>query len=376
MYKKSYNNLHKKSLVIAMCCAIAGNIVLIKPAIAKDDTFEMQAAPISSASSENYSGSYTSASSSSDFYEDLKVAQKASGFSSKIPTFIPSDYKLNPDFAVSKISDKDKALQINFTKDKDSNNYKSIQFYASQVRPSEFLKYLDFEKPSNGDTSTVIESSEDPLNIGDISGFNVDVKVTYLNTLEFEKKYYEWQDGDIWYSIAYDQPVQIFDAGNKHIDLSNEDLGKIVASIKYPEETGYMYNIADLYNPTDANNSVTNTDTKNTTPKTNDTKAEDKKIVQPTSVKLSASSTSAKCGTNVTLRADIGQKTPGVKVFFDVQANTKIELSGEMAGNAVTDANGIAEFVYTRWVPTADTATVYLVDSKTVTATTSTNWSN
>lgn len=562
MFNKFYSNFNKKSLTITMCCVMSGNIILTNPIIAKGDIVQ---APSNSNSQEftgNYSGGYTSTSSSSESYTDLNEAQKVSDFNCKVPTFIPSDYKLNSNFNVAKLSsDNNKILRINFIKDKDKNDYKLIEFNCFKVNPSEFLKYLDWEKPSDGG-KTIVESSEESMSVGSINGKSINIKVFYLQNQLLDKKYFVWENECLWYAIPYEQPIQAFDGTNKHIDLSKGDLEKVASSLKSPEEAGNMYNnntiakikenataeykklnplpfliindtqdlkkihefitftpkfpvnISDnisatysnitysneangpdnkvyyemhMFYPLEdsshiiftqiesrksyedikkngyftdtsyeltssssgyleeelkpeklelcgkevfkyekasgvevylwkedgfyCNLSFSNKDYKNqeevvkkfliekpiaesslstTLPseiekrdnnikkeegKIGNTQFEEKKPVVPATIKVTADSTSLKAGKNVTLQADIGQKTPGVIVTFIVTPNVRSEIIGDAGGDSMTDANGIARFVYTRWGAANDTVTVFSPTDKTVKDTTSINWS-
>lgn len=88
--------------------------------------------------------------------------------------------------------------------------------------------------------------------------------------------------------------------------------------------------------------------------------------VIPTSIRLTTTSTSLKVGTNSVLTADIGQKTAGVKVTFNIVSSTNSNIIPDVVAEVPTDANGIASYSYTRYVPTTDTIYVYPSGAPTV----------
>lgn len=70
--------------------------------------------------------------------------------------------------------------------------------------------------------------------------------------------------------------------------------------------------------------------------------------VVPTSIKLERTAIQAKVGAEVTLKADIGQKTAGVAVTFNIDAANN-SLNKDIVAEAYTDANGIASYTYTQY---------------------------
>ncbi|PID23877.1 S-layer homology domain-containing protein [Sporosarcina sp. P7] len=81
--------------------------------------------------------------------------------------------------------------------------------------------------------------------------------------------------------------------------------------------------------------------------------------VVPEKISLTQKSLQGKVGQQVILSADIGVKEAGVPVTFNVSAGTDTTLNPQMAGEAVTNADGIATYSYTRYAGTTDTVTAY-----------------
>ncbi|AXI01181.1 S-layer homology domain-containing protein [Sporosarcina sp. PTS2304] len=80
--------------------------------------------------------------------------------------------------------------------------------------------------------------------------------------------------------------------------------------------------------------------------------------VVPTSIKLTAGNNQAKVGDQVILSADVGQKTAGIPVTFNIDAPLG-SLNKDQVVEVMTNAEGIATYSYTQYSPDADSITVY-----------------
>ncbi|MGE7672108.1 S-layer homology domain-containing protein [Lysinibacillus sp. NPDC094403] len=80
--------------------------------------------------------------------------------------------------------------------------------------------------------------------------------------------------------------------------------------------------------------------------------------VVPKSIVLKTTNTQGKVGNQVTLTADVGVKTAGIPVTFNIDAPTG-SLNKDSVVEVVTNAEGIASYSYTQYAPDADDVTVY-----------------
>ena len=81
--------------------------------------------------------------------------------------------------------------------------------------------------------------------------------------------------------------------------------------------------------------------------------------VVPEKVSMITTSQQGVIGKEVTVRADINQKTAGVPVTFNVVSATNSNLNKDQVVEVMTNADGIAEYTYTRYAVTEDVVTAY-----------------
>lgn len=81
--------------------------------------------------------------------------------------------------------------------------------------------------------------------------------------------------------------------------------------------------------------------------------------VIPTTIKFVSNTTSVKVGTSAAITADIGQKAAGVPVTFNIVNEENSDTSKDMVDEVMTDANGIATYSYTRYIPSEDKVYAY-----------------
>lgn len=82
--------------------------------------------------------------------------------------------------------------------------------------------------------------------------------------------------------------------------------------------------------------------------------------VIPTAISITSGTVSQKVGVNTVVTADIGQKVAGVAVTFNaVTTDGSSDTRKDLVGEAFTDANGIATYTYTRYIPGVDNIYAY-----------------
>lgn len=110
----------------------------------------------------------------------------------------------------------------------------------------EYLKKIEAEKYATTE-NLKIESEEQQMNLEEINGFCVTV-ITTSPTKTMENgyireesqdvdKYFAWKNDGLWYSIKYNSILNIKGKESKNeLDISQDNVEKIVKSIKYLEE--------------------------------------------------------------------------------------------------------------------------------------------
>lgn len=100
--------------------------------------------------------------------------------------------------------------------------------------------------------------------------------------------------------------------------------------------------------------------------------------VIPTSVTMATPSVQGKLGQQVTLKAQVtvaeGQSKAGIPVTFSIPGNNNDAVYPTVIGEAITNAEGVATYTYTRYSATQDTATVYATGAPTVRSTGTVYW--
>ncbi|MBO0588976.1 S-layer homology domain-containing protein [Sporosarcina sp. E16_8] len=81
--------------------------------------------------------------------------------------------------------------------------------------------------------------------------------------------------------------------------------------------------------------------------------------VIPTSIKITTQSVQGKVGAQAILSADVGVKQAGIPVTFNVKADTNTTLNKDQVFEAVTNADGIAQFSYTQYAAGTDSVVAY-----------------
>lgn len=169
-------------------------------------------------------------------YDNLKKTKNIMGYNFKLPDFMPTGYNFAYTFQVLKVSGNENALKIYF-----DGNDKNSSGYSIQVFKSNPIEVLKLRQQIRGAYNIGIgkeaqpDFSEEPLKLGNISGKNI-IEKYILGDTQVTVKYFVWQSEGVWYSINYDEAYEKKQETSKSVSISNENLEKIVASMKYPEE--------------------------------------------------------------------------------------------------------------------------------------------
>ncbi|WP_438296854.1 S-layer homology domain-containing protein [Sporosarcina sp. FA15] len=81
--------------------------------------------------------------------------------------------------------------------------------------------------------------------------------------------------------------------------------------------------------------------------------------VIPTKIDITTQSVQGKVGAQAILSADVGVKQAGIPVTFNVKADTNTTLNKDQVFEAVTNADGIAQFSYTQYAAGRDSVVAY-----------------
>lgn len=170
-------------------------------------------------------------------YDNFKKVKAVIGYDFKLPDFMPEGYKFDNYFQVLKVSDNENALQIYVDNSRNKGIGYSIQIFKSN--PVDVLKLSEKQRGAFnrgiGQGEVQPDFSEEPFKLGNLNGKNIIEKYA-LGDTQVTVKYFVWQSDGVWYSIYYDETYQKDQKSNKYINVSNEDLEKVVTSMKYPEE--------------------------------------------------------------------------------------------------------------------------------------------
>jgi bla regulator protein BlaR1 len=156
-------------------------------------------------------------------YNNLDKGAKVAGFKFKVPDILPGAYQFEK---ISLKPNKPDGAQlteasVTFAEYKGSVQTGSVQFTATKDRAGLEAAYADIEQSQAEPLSRGIqvETKKESLTI---QGLEV-LKVT-INLRKMQRFIYIWQDGEVQYQL------------NGNGNLSNEDLLKMVASMKIPDE--------------------------------------------------------------------------------------------------------------------------------------------
>lgn len=172
------------------------------------------------------------------FYNDLSKVEQILDFKFKVPDFLPDKCKLIG-YEVRKVSDKDNALVILF-----ENSGERFSVIISKCDPVEVLMIKEDEN-TKAIENTKIESEKQPLKLNNINGLDITLS-TILPTRETEagnakeskkiSKYYIWKDNGISYGLEYNSILKSKENSNVMVNMSQENIVKIVKSLKYKNE--------------------------------------------------------------------------------------------------------------------------------------------
>lgn len=238
MIKKMKKCSYKSSANIILACIIVTAAVSINSVTAKGAEVNNTAESTSSNLLSNSNQHEFIIDAPVKFYTDINKIESIVNFKFKIPDYLPNGNKVGG-FQVRKLSQKDNALEIFFR-----NSNGSFSFVSSNRDPVEILEKIESEKTKTIDNSKV-ESKKEPMKLGDISG----VKVTLITTLpcrqignEYSKEskksseYFIWRDEDTWYGLEYNSSSESEETSSKLVSISEDDIIKIVKSIKIPAQ--------------------------------------------------------------------------------------------------------------------------------------------
>lgn len=249
--------------------------------------------------------------------DDLEKAQEAAGFKFKLPTIIPSKFRVNSIYNIENISGKDNFFYVNFTKEIRGELVTVIPFIASTKNPSEFLMNIDMDMNM---TKGKFDVSEEKMKVGSIDGLSINVK--YIEKYNLYRKFFAWQDENMWYCIAYEQGI-----GGK-FEIPTVELKEIVSSMEYPD--GNVYNVK--------NNSL--------------------------NLELATNSTKVDGGISNVVAFSMGHTFPGTKVTFKVTSDGKEDI----VGSSETNSESMAIFTYKRAAASNDMITAYVTDKPSIIA--------
>ena len=174
-------------------------------------------------------------------YEDINKVKEVAGFEFKLPDNSLGSGKLDAIYQVINISDSSNVIDAHF---RDSNSNKSLTLEIFKNNPVEALSKIYESHNGFGTSDSIIESSEE-MNVGSVDGDSVTLKITTLErTIDnhtipekiWEGKYFVWQNDGVFYAIPYESRYEISGQVKQDNKFENEDLDKIVGSLKNIDE--------------------------------------------------------------------------------------------------------------------------------------------
>lgn len=244
MIIKKREDSYRISKKAALSCLVAASVILSNGVMAKAADTINNTAVTASIDAQNTNEKH-------DFlvdtplkvYDDVQKTEKISNLKFKVPDYLPEGYKADSEAQILKITDTDNSVIKYFDKDRSG----MFSFIAFKTDPVESLKKVVNEKTY----ADKLETEQKSMVVSGVNGTNITIKTTKEikeynedgsesgKTDKFNEtyQYFVWQDSGIWYSINYSEIVDQSNGKTKEfVKLSEDDMGKIVKSIKYPEE--------------------------------------------------------------------------------------------------------------------------------------------
>lgn len=248
MIKDFKKGSYRMSAAAIVCCVVASGIVLTNAVNAKSIKSDNIAAVVSNNSQSEKQESKFIIDSPRKSYYDMKKVQQVVGFKFKVPDFIPQNCGSSIEcFHVLKISDKDNLLKIFFDDKENRKDSKSFTFQVSRGDMEQFLRKdaeQEGEKEKKLETPGLVkdkntgkvEISKKTMNLAGVNGVDITIKTTLVEGSKSISGYFVWQNEGMWYGIEYKSDIEKAESSQKSAAISEEDLGKIAASIKYVED--------------------------------------------------------------------------------------------------------------------------------------------
>ncbi|ALU36104.1 M56 family metallopeptidase [Clostridium autoethanogenum] len=240
MITKFKKGSYKMSASAALCCVLVGGLTLVNGISVKAVGPNAIPAVTSSSTMSSAQKIQFLVDSQVKEYDNLAKAQTVAGFKFKVPDYMPAGYKVINYFQVEKISDKDNFLSISFNDKYNMPNIPidRISFKVFHTNYAEVLKKVVDLDPQFEKDGGKVETSEQPMKLGEINGTSVTAKFftpaqkNQGKDTQSVSKYFIWQDEGNWYSLEYSGVYQ----GIESVNLSQDEIEKIASSIRYPEE--------------------------------------------------------------------------------------------------------------------------------------------
>lgn len=175
-------------------------------------------------------------------YEDINKVKEVAGFEFKLPDNSLGNGKLDAIYQVIKISDSSNVIDAHF---RDSDSNKSLTLEVFKDDPVEVLSKIYESHNRFGRSDSRIEPSKEEMNVGSVDGDSVTLKITTPEkTIDnytipgdmWEGKYFVWQNDGVFYAIPYASRYEFGEQVNQDNKFKNEDLDKIVSSLKNIDE--------------------------------------------------------------------------------------------------------------------------------------------
>jgi hypothetical protein len=176
-----------------------------------------------------------------EFY-DLADLKDYVNFDFNLPSFIPDGYNLNM-IKLDETADNNQDIEISWFN-------KEHKYFVLEVSKANLLDEYKNSKTKNFDLSV----KKEQMQVGNTSGTGVSLNYTYPEGMKSDAKAFVWKDNGMFYNLVYSQGAE---GAVPVIVLSNNDLNKIVTSLKNFREVKYSSDYGDknlsIYSEKDMN---------------------------------------------------------------------------------------------------------------------------
>lgn len=174
-------------------------------------------------------------------YNDIKKAAKIAGFNFKVPDYAVDGFVADLGIDVYKFSDTENYVSLSFSNQDENDNdlFYYIDIYKGNAKDALEKTYEDFNNEYIVSKSDITSSEK---TIGNIKGQDIIVTQARFDPKNPDdkaisvNKFFAWEDDGLSYIINYNSIAKYNNNEEQYVNVSEDNIDKIINSMKKPEE--------------------------------------------------------------------------------------------------------------------------------------------